>query len=205
MNIRMFVLMVLAASIMAADVITINDTTDTVTLSTTSTRYVVVSSTPESGSLNSAMAIGVSAPTGATFGSTTIPSYFISSAAGFPDLQYAFVASENGSNQVSDVLAFSTTPFANFPAPFALFFNSDGDPPTVTCGQTPHGCNVVETGPISGTITWALPTGATVVDTITFNSDVNEVPEPSAMLLLFTGLVGLAVYIAARRSASRQF
>jgi hypothetical protein len=133
-------------------------------------------------------------PTGATFGSTTIPSYFIASASGFPYIQYGFVAQENGSNQVSDLLGFSTTPLPNFGTPFALFFNSDGDPPNLTCAQTPHGCNVVETGPIQGTTTWTLATGGTVVDTITFNSDVNEVPEPSTMLLLLAGLVGLALW-----------
>ncbi len=85
------------------------------------------------------------------------------------------------------------------PAPGVSYeLNFSSDPPSETpfpnsCSALAGGCQIIETGfeQLAGTVTWNDGT----VDTITFISDT-EVPEPASFLLM---LPGFAAMCAARR------
>jgi PEP-CTERM motif len=54
---------------------------------------------------------------------------------------------------------------------------------------------IVETGTVqdAASVTWTLANGSMVVDTVAFISDVSEIPEPAAVVLLGIGLLSLGL------------
>jgi hypothetical protein len=190
-------LALLSTMVVRADTITFDDVNGVVSISTTGTAFAVYEST---GVVDSDNIVGIFGPTGATFQSSTLPTYPISATLGFPDLQYADVISNPSGSRVSDIVALSTdpnspstfslSPSTPFPAPLALFFRSGNPIPSTLCTDAPHGCNATYNGTVqtAGTITWELPTGATFVDTIQFQ--VTTTPEPSFQLMLVLVMLG---------------
>jgi hypothetical protein len=137
-------LALLAGMVVRADTITFHDVNGVVGISTTGTAFVVYENT---GVVDSDNIVGVFGPTGGTFESSTLPTYAISAAAGFPDIQYADIISKPSSSLVSDALVLSTdpnspstfslSPSTPFPAPLALFFESGNPTPSTLCADAP--------------------------------------------------------------------
>ena len=91
--------------------------------------------------------------------------------------------------------------------PFTLLvdFVSDSDGGVVL--DPIPGANVIEDGTVqtASRITWFNPDGSiNTIDTIKFQSDVAEVPEPSSILLLLTGLAVLGMLIPRIRTLRRE-
>jgi hypothetical protein len=109
---------------------------------------------------------------------------------GVPGTVALFIGDTPLSGQVSDIISWSFSGNT-----FTFAFVSDKDPSSLgTCATSPGGCLVTENGGIqlAGTFTWRNVDGATVTDTIQFQSDTDAtVPEPASMFLLGTGLVGV--------------
>ncbi len=91
-----------------------------------------------------------------------------------------FLATTTGFDEVSQV---------NF---IQYFFQSDTEGTPLVCDPS-FNCfsSTVETGLVQGIETVTTPLGFT--DTISFQSDLNPVPEPSSILLLLTGFAGLGI------------
>jgi hypothetical protein len=203
-------LALLAGMVARADIVTFEDVNGVVGISTTGTAFVVYEST---GVVDSDNIVGIFAPAGGTFKSSTLPIYPISATLGFPDLQYADIISNPSGSRVSDILALSTdpnspstfplSPLTPFPAPLALFFESGNPVPSVLCADAPHGCNATYNGMVqtAGTITWELPTGGTFVDTIRYQ--VISTPEPSSFQLMLV-LVMLSGFLVRKAATLRR-
>ena len=136
------------------------------------------------------------------------------SSADFPfqtlDTVKTVVIGEPGGSTVSDTLGYlpcSADPCPSNPPPgpdvgYVLAFNSDPsfESPSgifgAPCSPAAVACPVIETGDVqvAGTVTWSDRT----VDTINFQSDAADVPEPSSILLFLPGFAGV---FAARRLA----
>jgi PEP-CTERM motif-containing protein len=86
---------------------------------------------------------------------------------------------------------------------YVLQFISDLTTPLFACNQISNlGCNLVEDGTVQplGTVNWSDST----TDTLQFQSDVSDVPEPSSILLLLTGFAGLRFAKLRRKVAARK-
>jgi hypothetical protein len=94
-----------------------------------------------------------------------------------------------GTTNVSDRLFISNLGTSGSPILYFEFISAD--PPTLDCSQnSPNGCQLTEDGTVQFAIAVNWSDGTQ--DTVNFQSGPAPVPEPASMLLLGTGLVGLA-------------
>jgi len=184
-------LVMLSAAEAASTTITINDLTDTLSVSTTDT----------SGRVHTADCPGPSTSFEECVIVVTQPGTATIQSANFPNAQPitgTLVIGDPGGLTISDLLG---TPGSGATGiSYELNFGSDASTETQfsnlgnQCSAVAGGCPVIETGSVqtAGTVTWSDGS----VDTINFQSDVSEVPEPSSFLLFLPGLAGAC---AARR------
>ena len=171
-----------------ADDITFLDGTDSVSVSSSSSRILFSSCVVEVCSLT------LSGPNNAS-----------SFSVGGSGLSFAAEIAEPGSTKISDEIDVNP----NLPDLTKVFvdFFSDHEQRGVACNVF-GGCPLTEDGTVQTAvqITWFDSTGAVVaVDTIKFQSDVavTPVPEPASVSLLLTGFAGLGISRLRRRVARR--
>jgi PEP-CTERM motif len=95
---------------------------------------------------------------------------------------------ESALGAISDVVIFSFTSSGGM-----IEFVSDVEGGAVL--DPVPGPFIVETGTVqdAASVTWTLANGSMVVDTVAFISDVSEIPEPAAVVLLGIGLLSLGL------------
>jgi hypothetical protein len=109
-------------------------------------------------------------------------------------IPFTLLIAEQGVPLISDGL--EALPRGGAPT-MRLVFSSDADPPITPCGVFFGGCQLTEDGSVqtAGTITWFnATTGVTTIDTVQFQSDTTEVPEPASILLLLAVFVFLGIW-----------
>lgn len=212
LSVALLAIFALAAPAARADgsaTIVFQDLTDQLSASSTSTRASATCGTPGPEDCT----LILSAPAGATFSGTTLPSVYI-------------IGEANGN--VSDTITTTGTSGTSITS-ITIKFSSDtaeGVPSRIGfCIAEPASCpdiQVTEDGTVqtAGTVKWFMPVdagfciaepqscangipGVTITDTIQFQSDTDPpvVPEPGTLLLLGTGLSTFAAIGSRLRNA----
>ncbi len=178
-----------------ADSVIFHDTTDTVTATTsasdpTNPRITISQcgiTTPDpffaTGLLLEACTATLSAPSGAT---------------GLNLSGGGFMAFGEGDGTASDFIAFELS----LPTTTITFFSDTSA--GIPCSDFFGGCAVTEDGTVqsSETLTWLDNSGAILAtDNVSFQSDVEVVPEPASLALLGSGLLAIIGYTRRRRLA----
>ena len=161
-----------------AGTITFNDLTDTVGFTDTTGR---VSASSFLGETYTVIFGAPTDPTGA----------HLTGFAATPSRVNIFEA--GGSNAISDTLAVTSESSSAFGDILVqAIFTSDSDLGGLNPLPSPA-ASIIEDGTIQDafTITWFFDNQTSVVDTIRFQSDVNDTPEPASLALVGLGLVAL--------------
>jgi hypothetical protein len=170
-----------------ADTITFQDIGDVLSVDTTSAR--VHSSSCAINEIEICTVV-LDAPPGATFAFTNEPTPVFA------------IAEPNTSPQVaSDALSFNFIGPPEDATSVPLSFYSDSDSrPLGSCPGNYGSCLITENGgvQVAAIITWT--NGA--MDTINFRSDIDEIPEPSTLLLVFVSLAAFAIRLLNKTASS---
>jgi len=183
--------------VVRADTLVFKDLTDNLTVETTSARISGCAPLP----LVEGCDATISAPAGFVFGHSDL--FDTGGFAVTPDNGFN-IAEPNG-QIVSDTIGTPTTfPVSSIVVEFVS--DSDSAPPFI-CHMLPvQACPLIETGDVQdvASVTWTDHLGNTVTDTIQFQSDVSDVPEPSAVLLFVTVIVALSIIRFRKRFRENQ-
>lgn len=164
-----------------ADDVTFVDTTETLSVSTSSTRIIPLSGATFCDNVSEVCSAEILSPSGPFC--TIMPS--------------GTVNIGESSGNISDSLTFQTFGACPLNTFVDLVFRSDSPNNSLgtTCSATAFGPCLIENGNVqpAGGVTWInFETGAVITDNVSFQSDV-ETPEPASMVLLATGLLGAAL------------